>query len=60
MPPDIFFFFLVYALKLSQGRQKTSSPVKLLSLPLIQLCDDVGEGAINPGNNHCKADSKLF
>lgn len=32
------------------------SPVELLSFPLIQLCDDVGEGAINPGNNHCKVE----
>lgn len=34
------------------------SPVELLSFPLIQFCDDVGEGAINPGNNHCKVEKK--
>lgn len=27
-------------------------PVEFLSFSLIQLCDDVGEGAINPGDNH--------
>lgn len=29
-------------------------PVEFLSFSLIQLCDDVGEGAINPGDNHWK------
>lgn len=27
-------------------------PVELLSFPLIKLCYDVGEGAIDPGNDH--------
>lgn len=30
------------------------SPVELLTLSLIQLRDDVGESAIDPGNNHCR------
>ena len=31
-------------------------PVELLSLPLIQLCDDVGERALNPRDNHWKVE----
>lgn len=27
-------------------------PVELLSFPLIKFCYDVGEGAIDPGNDH--------
>lgn len=34
-------------------------PVELLSFPLIQFCDDVGKGAIDPGNNHCKVEQML-
>lgn len=34
-------------------------PVELLSFPLIQFCDDVSKGAIDPGNNHCKVEQML-
>lgn len=34
-------------------------PVELLSFPLIQFCDDVSKGAIDPGNNHCKVEHML-
>lgn len=34
-------------------------PVELLPFPFIQLCDDVGESAINPGNNHCEIQIKM-
>lgn len=32
--------------------EKTNKPVEFFSLSLIQLCDDIGKGAFNPGDDN--------
>lgn len=45
---------------LNVSSKNVFSPVKLLSFSLIQLCDDVGEGAVDPGDDHWKVGWKCL
>lgn len=53
-----FVSFLLFFNKIDY--KEMFSPVELLSFPFIQFCDNVSEGAINPGNNDCKSEISFF